>query len=209
MAYDANDADTKKAIEKSIEEAVEGLKTKNTELLAKVKKATAGATIDPAEHQALQAELEAATGKLKEDDKALKTALAEGERARKALETESGFTTRLLIDNGLSEALLKAGVKPEFNKAAKALLSGQVALKTEGDKRTPVVGEKALGDFITDWAKSDEGKHFVAAPGNAGGGASGGASGGEGQKTMGRAAFEALNSAKRMEFSKGGGTVTD
>ena len=78
------------------------------------------------------------------------------------------------MDNGLNDALLKAGVKPEMTKAVKALLSGQVTLKTEGENRIAFMGDKPLSDAVIEWAKSDEGKHFVAAPNNQGGGANGG-----------------------------------
>jgi hypothetical protein len=177
MAYDPNDADTKAAVAKDIEEAIAGLQTKNTELLAKLKKAQKDATIDPADHAALQAELDATTAKLAEATKALKTATTEAEKAKKAYETESQVAHRLLVDNGLTEALTAAKVKPEYQKAAKALLAGQVVLVAEGDKRIAKVGDKALADFVTEWAKGEEGKHFVAAPGNGGGGAPGGGDG--------------------------------
>jgi hypothetical protein len=114
----------------------------------------------------------------------------------------------LLIDNGLTDALLKAGVKPEMSKAVKAMLAGQVSLKVEGDKRLAVVGDKALGDFVTEWAQSDEGKHFVAAPANQGGGANGGAQGAGKSKVMARAAYEQLPPDQKMAFIKDGGKLT-
>lgn len=213
MAFDINDAETKKALKEAVDaavaEATEGLKNKNAELLAKLKKAQKDSTIDPAEHQQLQAELEQTQAKLATAEKTLKTVTAEAEKVKKALEGESGFTSKLLIENGLNDALLKAGVKPEMQKAVKALLSGQVTIKIEGDKRNPVIGDKSLSDFVGEWAKSDEGKHFVSAPNNQGGGAKGGGKGNENAKTMTRAAFDALGPADKAEFSKGGGTLTD
>ena len=175
--FDPNDADTKAALAKAVKDAIEeetkGLKAKNDELLAKLKKATKDAQIDPAEHQALQAELDQAKTQIAELQKVAKTATTEAEKAKKALEGESGFVSKLLIDNGLTEALIKTGVKPEMSKAVKALLSGQVQIKVDGDKREAVIGDKSLNDFVGEWAKSDEGKHFVAAPANNGGGATG------------------------------------
>ncbi len=213
MAVDLNDAEVKKAIQAAVDaavnEATEGLKNKNAELLAKLKKAQKDSTIDPAEHQALQTELEATQAKLVAAEKSLKQATADAEKAKKALESESGFTSKLLVDNGLTEALLKAGVKPEMQKAVKALLAGQVTIKVDGDKRNAVIGDKSLGDFVGEWAKSDEGKHFVAAPNNQGGGAQGGGSGKQNAKTMTRTAFDALGAAEKVEFSKSGGTLTD
>lgn len=213
MPFDINDADTQKAIkeltERAVKEATEGLSAKNQELLAKLKKATKDAQIDPAEHQALQTELEQVQAQLAEAQKVAKTATSDAEKAKKALESENGFVSKLLIDNGLTEALLKSGVKPEMSKAVKALLSGQVQIKVDGDKREAVIGDKSLSDAVIEWAKSDEGKHFVAAPANQGGGATGGKTGADGVKTMARAAFDSLAPDAKMEFTKGGGKLTD
>lgn len=178
MPFDPNDQETKDAIKAAVEEAVAGLQTKNQELLGKLKKAQKDATIDPAEHAALQTELEQAQAKLAEATKAMKTITTEAEKHKKAYETEAQFAHRLLVDNGLTDALVKAGVKPEYMKAAKALHSGSVALVVDGENRVAKIGDKILSDFVTEWAKSDEGKHFVAAPANQGGGANGGGTGG-------------------------------
>jgi len=209
MAFDPNDPDTKAALKAAIDEAVAGLQTKNTELLAKLKKAQKDATIDPADHAALQAELDATQAKLAEAVKAAKAANTEAEKFKKTYETEAQVAHKLLVDNGLTEALLKAGVKPEYQKAAKALLSGQVALVADGDNRIAKVGDKALADFIGEWAKGDEGKHFVAAIPNGGGGAPGGGSGAGEKKIMTRSAFDALDMTAKADFSKAGGVLTD
>ncbi len=178
MPVDMNDLEVKKAIKEAVDAAVAdataGLVAKNQELLGKLKKATKDAAIDPAEHQALLEEKDALEAKLAEAQKIVKTATTQAEAARKTLEAESGYISKLLIDNGLTEAIIKAGVKPELTKAVKALLAGQASLKVEGENRTAVIGDKSLSDFVGEWAKSDEGKHFVAAPNNQGGGAPGG-----------------------------------
>jgi len=212
MAYDPKDLDTKAALKAAIEEAVTeattGLVAKNTELLGKLKKATKDAQIDPAEHQALQTELDDVKTKLTEALKATKEAAKQAEKDRKALEKEAGFVSHLLVDNGLSEALLKSGIKPEMTKAVKAMLASQVTLKADGDKRIAVVGDKLLSDFVSEWSKSDEGKVFVSAPDNRGGGAPGGGDGKGEQKTMARTAFDALSDVRKMEFMKAGGVLT-
>lgn len=209
--FDINDADTKKAVKEAVEsavaEATEGLKAKNAELLGKLKKATKDAAIDPAEYQTLQTELDATQAKLAELQKQAKAAVKEAENSKKALEAESSFVNKLLIDNGLNDALIKAGVKPEMSKAVKALLAGQVVLKSEGDKRDAMIGDKPLIDAVDEWAKSDEGKFFVSAPANQGGGANGGGQGKGNAKTMTRAAYEGLDPSTKMAFVKGGGTL--
>ena len=82
--------------------------------------------------------------------------------------------SRSLSDAALTEALTKAGVtSPALLKAAKALHgSGLQVVEVDG-VRTVKAGDKALGDFITEWAGTDEGKHFVAASDSNGGGSGG------------------------------------
>lgn len=212
MAIDLNDSEVKAAIkaaaDAAVSEATAGLIAKNQELLGKVKKLQKDAAIDPAEYQALSEAKDTAEAKLAEALKTVKQATTQAEKDRKALEAETGYVSKLLIDNGLTDALLKAGVKPEMSKAVKAMLAGQVSLKVEGDKRLAVVGDKALGDFVTEWAQSDEGKHFVAAPANQGGGANGGAQGAGKSKVMARAAYEQLQPDQKMAFIKDGGKLT-
>lgn len=212
MAIDLNDSEVKAAIkaaaDAAVSEATAGLIAKNQELLGKVKKLQKDAAIDPAEYQALSEAKDTAEAKLAEALKTVKQATTQAEKDRKALEAETGYVSKLLIDNGLTDALLKAGVKPEMSKAVKAMLAGQVSLKVEGDKRLAVVGDKALGDFVTEWAQSDEGKHFVAAPANQGGGANGGAPGAGKSKVMARAAYEQLQPDQKMAFIKDGGKLT-
>lgn len=212
MAIDLNDAEVKKAIKDAadvaVTEATAGLVAKNQELLGKLKKAQKDSTIDPAEYQSVQEELSKANDKIAELTKVNKTALKEAETAKKALEGEAGFVSKLLIDNGLSDALLKAGVKPEMSKAVKAMLAGQVVIKVDGDKRNAMIGDKSLSEAVDEWSKSDEGKHFVAAPDNKGGGANGGGQDKGKVKTMTRVAFEALGANEKMAFTKEGGTLT-
>jgi hypothetical protein len=63
MPFDANDEETKTAIKEAVEAAVseakEGLEAKNKDLLGKLKKAKEGASIDPSELAAIEAERDA------------------------------------------------------------------------------------------------------------------------------------------------------
>jgi hypothetical protein len=132
----------------------------------------------------------------------------DAETFKKLAESEQGYSSKLLIENGLNDALSQAGVKPEFLKAAKAMIGAQVQLKQDGDNRLAVVGEKGLSDFVGEWSKSDEGKHFVSAPQNSGGGAQGGKGQG-GNKQVSRQDFDSMNPTQRMEHAKTGGTIAD
>jgi hypothetical protein len=177
MPFDPNDQETKDAIKAAIEEAVTGLQAKNSELLGKLKKAQKDSAIDPADHAALQAELEETQAKLAELGKAMKLVTEEADKIKKAYETEAQFSHRLLVENGLSDAIIKAGVKPEFSKAVKAMLAGQVKLESDGENRVAKIGDKTLDVFVAEWVKTDEGKHFALAAANQGGGAAGGGTG--------------------------------
>ena len=210
MAVDLNEAEIKKAIEDAVQEATSGLVAKNKELLAKLKTAQRDSQIDPSEHAALQSELDATQAKLADATKALKAANAEAEKVKKAYESESKLTHNLLVENGLTDALTKAGVtNPVHLRAAKAMLSGQVQLVAEGDNRIAKVGDKALADYVGEWAKGEEGKYFVAAQQNGGGGAPGGAGKGGNVKSLTRTAFDGLDVAAKSKFIADGGTVTD
>lgn len=178
MSIDLESPEAKAAIKAAVEEATAALAAKNKELLGELKEARKGKTINPEDVEKLESRIEELTGQLTEAQKTAKKATTEAEKAAKALADAEGFTQRLLVDNGLTDALTKAGVSnPVHLKAAKALLNGQVQIVADGDSKVAKVGDKALADFIGEWAKGDEGKFFVAAPNNTGGGANGGAGG--------------------------------
>ena len=170
------------------DKAAAALAANNKKLLEQLREAKKGTEIDPARHAALEdkvAELESLLDKTSADAKKTTSEYAKQvETLTKQLQSENGFTQKLLVDNGLSDALVKAGVAPTFLPAVKAMLSSNVKIVAEGDTRKAVVGEKALNDFVTEWAQSDEGKHFVVAPANSGGGSSGGAGGGANTKVI-------------------------
>jgi len=185
MPFDLKDPETiaalKEAASDAAAEATAGLVAKNKELLGKLKKAQKDSTIDPADHAALQAELDEAETKLAASVKALKIATKAADDSKKLYDAEAGVAHNLLVDNGLNAALLANGVKnPVYLEAAVALLKGSVKLEADGDKRVAKVGDKLLADHVKEWAASDKGKAFVDAPGNSGGGAPGGAGKGEG-----------------------------
>lgn len=177
MPFDANDPDTKAAIAELIAEATEPLQAHAKKLLGELKQAKKGAQVDPADVERLESELEKANAQIAEANKQLKAVSKTADDATKALQAEQSHTQRLLIDNGLAEALAGAGVKdPLLLKAASAMLreTHKPIVSADGEKRVAMVGEKSLSDFVKEWAGGDEGKAFIAAPANTGGGAAGG-----------------------------------
>lgn len=186
MPYDADDEETKAAVAAAIEEATSGLTAKNKELLSEnktLKQKVRSGDVDTGELTRLEAERDDLAGKLTASEKALKAAQKANETATAALATETGFTSRLLVDNGLAAALAENGVLNAVNaKAAAAMLraSSKIEVRVDGENRGAFVGDKPLGEFVKEWSQSDEGKHFVTAQPNGGGGAQGG-----GQKVTG------------------------
>ncbi len=174
-AFDPKDPADAKALQDAIDAAVAPLLSKNRELLDELKTARKGKTIDPADVEKLEAQIDKLTEERDTALKASKDATKAAETATKALTAESGFTQRLLIDNGLVSELTKNGVtNPAHLKAAQAMLRAGVTIKVDGENRIAQVGDKALADSVKEWAASDEGKNFVSAAGSSGGGAPGG-----------------------------------
>lgn len=214
MPFDATDPDTKAAIDAikaaadaKLDSEVSGLKSKVQELIDANKQLKKGREIDPAEVDKLESRIDELTGKLTTAEKQAKDATKLAETASKALETEQGFTHRLVAENGLMQALSANGVTdPAYLEAAKAMHIGAVKVVADGDARKAMFGDKDLGEFVKEWAGGDIGKKFVAAPANGGGGAPGGGGSGGG-KAIDRAGFDAMTPKARSEFFAGGGKL--
>jgi len=206
---DTDTPEGKEALKAQIEEAVSGLAAKNKELLAEVKEARKSRTIDPKEIEERDNEIETLKGQLNEAQKTVKEATKQAETFKKSLEGAEGFTQKLLVDNGLNDALAKSGVtNPVHLKAAKSMLASQVAIVADGDNRVAKIGDKDLASFVSEWAKGDEGKFFVAATQNNGGGATGGSGTGS-SKTLTRSQFDSMGAAEKMQFAKDKGKVVE
>ncbi len=77
----------------------------------------------------------------------------------------------VLVRAELDQHLEKAGIAPELREGARALIQSQNILEV-GEDNSVKIGESALGDYITEWSKSDAGKAYVP-EGSSGGGAGG------------------------------------
>lgn len=193
---------------KELSDSNEALAAKNRELLTEVKtfKAKAkGAEIDPAEHEQLKADLEAAQGTVKTLEKKLST---ETEKLTKDIQTKDQALQKYLIDGGLSAELAKVGVSPKLVEAAHAYLRNKVGIKAKDDDFEVLMGDKPLTDAVKEWAASEQGKAFVLATGNSGGNAQGGNSN-TNAKTVSRADWDAASHADRSQMAKDGFKVTE
>ncbi len=209
MSIDLNAPEVQEAIKKAAEEATSGLISKRDELLAEVKKLRKNQEIKPEQLEELENQVETYKAKWNEADKQAKAIAQEADKVKKLYEAESGYTNNLLVENGLNEALVKEGIAKQFLPAVKSMLKGQVQVKIEGNERKAVIGEKALSEYVSEWSKSEEGKHFIAAPANSGGGSNGGGNAGGNVKTMPRSQFDGISSAEKASFLKDGGKLTE
>jgi hypothetical protein len=203
---------TKEELDAAIEEAVgkvqasvEKLEAKNEELVGDLRKARQEARkakdIDPAEVDRLEREVEELKGNLTTAEKAAKDATTKAEKAEKALETETGFTSKLLIQDGLKSALIANGVKDEdMIDVLVAKFASGAKVTTEGEERKATIGDKPLADHIKEWAASDAGKKYVAAAVNSGGGAGGGDKTKVEAATMTRSAYDGLSQQEKSEL---------
>lgn len=174
----AGDADDIAAqIAAAVEEATKELKANNTRLTGELRAARAkGKDLDPAEFERLAAEVESLTQQVKDANKKADTATKAAETATTALGAETAAVQKLVVENGLMAALSAAGVTdPDFAAAAAASIRGgqKIEMTVDGDNRVATIGSKPLADYVKEWAGSDSGKKFVAAPNHGGGGAGG------------------------------------
>lgn len=207
---DLTSPEIKQAIADAVAAEVSGLKAKNAELIEANKKLRKGQEVDPADFERIEQERDELRGKLSEANRALTKANKTAEEATKRATDIEGAYHGSLRDAALTDELTKAGVtNPVHLKAAKALLSSQVAVAIDGDARVVKAGDKGVGDFIKEWAGSDEGKHFTAPTNSNGGGAQGSPARNPNAPSVTRQAFEAMDHVARAEHMKNQGVVTD
>lgn len=167
---------------------LEALRIKSRELLDEKKATKTGAERLLADANEKIEELNAQIKNLQTDsEKKLNALEARNKEAVGLVESERNANVKLLVENGITDALTKAGVIKELLPAARALIKEQgiVSIEADGDSRKAVVVMKADGKeerlSITDYVSkhfvaSNEGKAFVSATINFGAGASGSSS---------------------------------
>lgn len=172
---------TEDEVKAAIDLATKGLSDKNAQLLKELKDARKASSqfegLDLAALKTAADELsKLKADKLEADGEYKKMYEQQKSDHSTMLEKLSGANKELtnkLIDttkaNALTNALVGNNVIPELVDVAMRTLKDQVAV---GDDGIPVVGDKAVSDFVKDWAASPVGKHFVKS-GNSGGGGNG------------------------------------
>jgi alanyl-tRNA synthetase len=170
------------AIQAAVDAAIQPLVAKRDELLNEVKTLRKGKQINPEDVEKLESQIEALQGDLGKANSELKTAKKLADDATKALQSESGFTQKLLVENGLTDAFMKAGVTDQdYIDLLKSKHGALAKVVIDGDNRKVMFGDKDMETYLTEWKATDSAKKFIAAPNNNGGGSQGG--GGEQPKT--------------------------
>lgn len=144
---------------------------------------------------------------------------------KQATDTEAAYKAKfgaVLRDRAMSDLkaeLAKAGVIPEGLDVLAAFAGSRITFDDDGntrimaeDGKTPMVGKAANGGAtLADLAGTLAAKipHLVADKGAGGGGKPPGSGGKPGQKTITRAAFDAMSHSERAQFATQGGKVID
>lgn len=107
---------------------------------------------------------------------------AEISKKDEVLKKKESAIRKLVIDNALSAAIEKAGVKPEYRSAVKAMMrERQLNVTEDGDDYIGVfqtdLGDVPIGEYVNTWSQSDEAAHYLPADRKSGSGAPSGSNG--------------------------------
>jgi len=211
-------------IAEHVESEVAGLKTKNTELLGSLKKQkeateALNGRLEKLEEEkeAIEAEKANKSGDIEKITKKLEEKYTKeiGKLSEQIKEKDTELSTKSkllnthVIGEGLTAALVKAKVKPEFMAAAKAVIQAEQQGEVVDENGKPIAkfDGKAVDEFVTGWAQTDAGKHFVSADSNSGGGSHGANGSGKAStnvKTMKHSEFSSKSPSEKMALSKEG-----
>jgi thioesterase domain-containing protein len=163
------------AIQAAVDAAIQPLVVKRDELLNEVKTLRKGKQINPEDVEKLESQIEALQSDLGKANGELKTAKKVADDATKALQSESGFTQKLLVENGLTDAFIKAGVTDQdYLDLLKSKHSALAKVVIDGDNRKVMFGDKDMATYMTEWKATESAKKFIPAANNNGGGSQGG-----------------------------------
>jgi len=210
MTIDLDTPEAKEAIKAAVDEEVLRLKTHNDKLILENRKLSKLKEVDPEEHARLKEDIQELTDKAANADKARAKAEKDLKAAQDSTAAEQLANHTLLVDRGISDALIKAGVKKEYMDFVKAKYLTQAKVVEADGARKGQIGDKDIDAFFGEWAKGEEAKHFIGAPANNGGGATGGGGGAGTGKTYTQAQINAMAPKERFAaMTQPGVTVTE
>lgn len=175
---------------------------KNSELLSEVKKLKNASR----EHNVdeLLKTIETLEDKVTSYEKENKILKADFEKTSKALNEKDGKLKQVMVSDGLTKALIEAGIDDKHLAVVKSFHERNVVLD---ENYNAVIDGKSLGDFAKEWLGSDNGKIYTKFNPTSGGGANGSHNGNQAKsfKEMSEAERVALyrsNPAQFAELSK-------
>lgn len=173
---------------------------------------------DPDAYQSMLEQIEKGTGPDVDERLAKQRAkLEENFQAAMAekdgkLSSQDNAIRRMVIDDGLSRAMDKAGIDPVHKSKLLPYLKtvGKLTVESDGEVFKASVdtdlGAVALDQFVADWAATDDGKIYVA---KSTGPKPRGGEGGSGGGTVTRTQFDAMSHSERAAVAKDGVKVVD
>lgn len=175
---------------------------KNSELLSEVKKLKNASR----EHNVdeLLKTIETLEDKVTSYEKENKILKADFEKTSKVLNEKDGKLKQVMVSDGLTKALIEAGIDDKHLAVVKSFHERNVVLD---ENYNAVIDGKSLGDFAKEWLASDNGKIYTKFNPTSGGGANGSHNGNQSKsfKEMSEAERVALyrsNPAQFAELSK-------
>lgn len=175
---------------------------KNSELLSEVKKLKNASR----EHNVdeLLKTIETLEDKVTSYEKENKILKADFEKTSKVLNEKDGKLKQVMVSDGLTKALIEAGIDDKHLAVVKSFHERNVVLD---ENYNAVIDGKSLGDFAKEWLGSDNGKIYTKFNPTSGGGANGSHNGNQAKsfKEMSEAERVALyrsNPAQFAELSK-------
>ena len=175
---------------------------KNSELLSEIKKLKNASR----EHNVdeLLKTIETLEDKVTSYEKENKILKADFEKTSKVLNEKDGKLKQVMVSDGLTKALIEAGIDDKHLAVVKSFHERNVVLD---ENYNAVIDGKSLGDFAKEWLGSDNGKIYTKFNPTSGGGANGSHNGNQAKsfKEMSEAERVALyrsNPAQFAELSK-------
>lgn len=182
ISLESFDGETREKVQKLLDKETAGLKNKRDELLIKLKSAKKDGDND--EVRALKARIEElelggddGKGKNKTETEELRRRIEE-QANRKVSEAEEKATKaqqqrdKVIVDAALRKGASEVKVMDGLTDSVMALIKSKHTVEVNEDGEAEIDGQ-SVSEFMKDWAKTDIGKHHIAAQDNRGGGSNG------------------------------------
>lgn len=113
--------------------------------------------IDPEQYNKIIDEVESLRATNEKLQKQYKTDL---EKLSNDLNQKDTYLQKKIVDDGLRQSLIEAGVPKEFITPAMAMLKSEIKLANDNGEYKALVGETALNEFVPKWYNEGDGKVF-------------------------------------------------